>query len=188
MRGAWAFFACAPLLTAALPADARAGAWTQKRGEGVLLTGYSTHWLTAPGGTALRKSEVSFFSELGLTSRVTLVGRFALQSLTETRAAPDDVADEAFSNALVALGGSEAGLRVKLYEQGPWAVSAQLSRTFESGGENRNNQRFGTGGGDVEGAPAGRTRPLAAMALPMCRSPTGRSMHAAGENGGWTPP
>lgn len=150
MRGAWAIAACAPLLTAALPTEARAGAWTQKRGEGVLLTGYSTHWLTAPGGTRLRKTEVSFFAELGLTDRFTLVGRFAVQSLFETRAGPDDVADQAFSNALVAVGGSEAGLRMKIYAAGPWAVSAQISRTFESGGENRNNQRFGTGGGDVE--------------------------------------
>jgi len=37
--GAWALAACAPVLLAALPSEARAGAWTQKRGEGILLTG-----------------------------------------------------------------------------------------------------------------------------------------------------
>lgn len=150
MRGAWAALACAPLLVAALPADARAGAWTHKRGEGVLLTGYSSHWLTAPGGTVLRKSEISFFGEIGVTDRVTLIGRLALQSLAETRQAPDAQSDAAFSNALVAVGGSEAGVRIRLHEAGPWVVSAQLLRTFESGGENRMNQRFGVGGGDTE--------------------------------------
>lgn len=150
MRGAWVVAACAPLLAGALSREARAGAWTQKRGEGVLLTGYATHWLSAPGGTRLRKSEVSFYTEIGLTDRFTLVGRFAFQSLSETRADPDEIADTAFSNALVALGGSEAGIRAKLYQRGPWAVSAQLVRTFRSDGENRTNQRFGTGGGDIE--------------------------------------
>ncbi|GGB83737.1 hypothetical protein [Glycocaulis alkaliphilus] len=150
MRGPWVIAACVPLLAGVLAGEAQAGAWTQKRGEGVLLTGYSTHWLTAPGGTQLRKSEISFYAEYGLVDRVTLVGRFALQSLSETRAAPDEVADTAFSNALVAVGGTEAGVRLRLLETGPWVLSAQLSRTFESGGENRNNQRFGTGGGDVE--------------------------------------
>lgn len=148
--GAWALAACAPVLLAALPSEARAGAWTQKRGEGILLTGYSSHWLTAPGGTELRKSEVSFYAEYGVLDRLTLVGRIAVQSLGETRAAPDEVADSAFSNALIAVGGTEAGVRLKLLETGTWVVSAQLSRTFEASGENRNNQRFGTGGGDVE--------------------------------------
>ncbi|MGP1274582.1 MAG: hypothetical protein ACQRW7_04090 [Caulobacterales bacterium] len=150
MRHAPAMLASALSLLVVTAAAAVAGPWVQPQGEGVLITGYSTHWLSAPGGTSLRKSEVSFYSEFGLTQRVTLVGRFALQSLTETRSAPDAVADEAFGNALVAFGGSEAGLRVKLYQSGPWASSVQLSRTFQSGGENRNNQRFGTGGGDVE--------------------------------------
>ncbi|MFC4724199.1 hypothetical protein AB6B38_06045 [Glycocaulis abyssi] len=150
MRGSWAIAACAPLLAAVLAGEAQAGAWTQKRGDGILLTGYSTHWLVAPGGTRLRKSEVSFYAEYGLLDRVTLVGRLALQSLNETRAAPDDVSDSAFRSALIAIGGTEAGLRFKLLEAGPWALSTQLSRTFESAGENRNNQRFGTGGGDVE--------------------------------------
>lgn len=150
MRGAWAIAACAPVLAALVCGDALAGAWTQKRGEGILLTGYSTHWLSAPGGTELRKSELSLYAEYGLTSRITLVGRLGVQSLSETRAQPDEVADEAFSNALLAIGGTEAGLRLKLLAEGPWALSAQLSRTFESGGENRTNQRFGTGGGDVE--------------------------------------
>lgn len=150
MRGARAIAACAPLVLGMLTAEAHAGAWVKKRGEGLLITGYSSHWLTAPGGTDLRKSELSLYAEYGLTSRITLVGRAALQSLSETRAPSDGQSDEAFSNALVAVGGSEVGVRIGLLQKGRWAVSAQLSRTLESGGENRTNHRFGVGGGDVE--------------------------------------
>lgn len=150
MRGARAILACAPMVLGMFTAEAHAGAWVKKRGEGLLITGYSSHWLTAPGGTDLRKSELSAYVEYGLTSRITLVGRAALQHLSETRAAPDDQSDEAFSNALVAVGGSEVGVRIGLLQEGPWALSAQLSRTLESGGENRTNHRFGVGGGDVE--------------------------------------
>lgn len=142
---ACALAALALACSAAAPASA--GAWPQRKGEGLLLTGFSLHWLEAPGGSSLRKAEYSFYSEYGLTSRVTLIGRLAVQSLEEVRVSGDE---EVFSNALWAIGGTEAAVRVRLASPGRWMVSAQALRTFRSGGENRTNARFGTGGGDVE--------------------------------------
>ncbi len=143
-----AFALCAVVATYpfTLP-PAHAGAWTQHKREGLLLTSISSHWLRAPGGSNMRKLEYSFYSEYGLTSRVTLVGRLALQSLEDIRVSGDD---EVFTNALWAVGGTQAGVRVRLASHGPWVLSAQGLRTFQSGGENRTNTRFGLGGGDIE--------------------------------------
>lgn len=140
---------CALALTLGLASGgaAHAGAWTQNRGDGLLLTGLSYHWLDAPGGSRLRKTEYSFYGEYGLTGRVTLTGRFAIQSLEDERVSGDE---GEFTNALLAIGGTEAAVRMRLASPGRWVISGQVLRTFQSGGENRTNARFGTGGGDVE--------------------------------------
>lgn len=48
------------------------------------------------------------------------------------------------------LGGIEAGLRVQILQRGRWALSAQAAAGIPGTGENRNNDRFGEGGGSVE--------------------------------------
>lgn len=131
----------------ALPGTAQAGAWPQKKREGLLLTGFSWHWLDAPGGSSVTKTEYSFYGEYGLTSRITLIGRIAFQSLEETRPPGED---EALANALFAIGGTEAAVRMRLASHERWMLSGQVLTTFRAGGENRTNARFGTGGGDVE--------------------------------------
>lgn len=131
----------------AVPGDAEAGAWPQKKREGLLLTGFSWHWLDAPGGSSVTKTEYSFYGEYGLTDRITLIGRMAFQSLEETRSSGED---EALANALFAIGGTEAALRLRLASHERWMLSGQVLTTFRTGGENRINARFGTGGGDVE--------------------------------------
>lgn len=135
------------VMLATVTSPAEAGAWPQKKREGLLLTGFSWHWLNAPGGSSVTKTEYSFYGEYGLTDRITLIGRMAFQSLEETRPSGED---EALANALFAIGGTEAAVRMRLASHERWMLSGQVLTTFRSGGENRINARFGTGGGDVE--------------------------------------
>ncbi|PWE16596.1 hypothetical protein DDZ18_12580 [Marinicauda salina] len=127
---------------------AEAGAWVRKKGDGLLITTLSHHRLEAPSdGAALNKRELALYGEYGLTGRLTLVGRGALQDF---RAPPAETAGP-IETSVRTLGGSQAGLRMRLFEKGRWAGAAQALVTLESPGENRNNAELGQGGGDLDG-------------------------------------
>lgn len=134
---------------------AEAGAWAQKRGEGLIISTLSWHELAAPGDRAiLHKQEAALYGEYGLTSRITLVGRFALQGFTE-EPAPDSAQAKSgkskpAASALYAIGGSELGARLALFEHERWAGAVQIVSTLPSAGENRNNAQPGEGGGDID--------------------------------------
>lgn len=148
--------ACLAVL-AACHGRAEAGAWAQKRGDALLITTYSLHTLSPPGARAgIRKQEAALYGEYGLTGRITLVGRFALQAFEEDRE-PAATASSQTGKAgkparatFSAIGGSEAGVRIAVFEGQRWAGAVQLVSTLQSAGENRNNARPGEGGGDLD--------------------------------------
>jgi protein XagA len=130
----------AGVLAAGACVPAQAGAWTKPRGEGLLINTTSFHYLDrAPGGISQTKQETALYAEYGLSHRVTLVGRAALQSIDRTGIDP-----------WRGIGGAQAGARLRLYREGRWAASLQTTYSARTGGENRNNAALGEGGGDLE--------------------------------------
>ncbi|MCC5996970.1 MAG: hypothetical protein JJU18_11455 [Oceanicaulis sp.] len=128
------------LVWAGAAAPAEAGAWTRARGETLLISTQTWQRLDgAPGGIAQSKAESALYVEYGWRDHVTLVGRAALQSIDRTHL-----------DSWQGLGGAEAGVRLRLYRQGPWAASAQVSASVRTPGENRFNAALGEGGGDTE--------------------------------------
>ncbi|WP_270375644.1 hypothetical protein [Marinicauda sp. Alg238-R41] len=147
----------AALLALLLSVPARAGAWTQKRGDQIYVLTAGWHGLDPADGPALfKKQEIALYAEWGLTDRITLYGRLARQTVTR------DVWSETEQDTVVvtqsALGGNEAGIRVGLFQRRSWASAIQFGTTFESSGENVSNAGLGQGGGDLEiRAMAGRS-------------------------------
>lgn len=125
--------------------DAWAGAWAREPGETLVIRTVMYDELRLPGGEKLRKDEIAVYAEHGVSDRLTLVGRVALQHI---RRPGDGRDDEGF--ALRNLSGSELALRWSLYDYGRWAASVQGLITVQGPGENWNNAPFGQGGGDVE--------------------------------------
>jgi len=121
-------------------APAHAGAWTKPRGELLMITTQSVHYLDrAPGGISQSKQETALYAEYGWRDHVTLVGRAALQSIDRSGIEP-----------WRGVGGVEAGARLRLYRGGPWAASVQATVSARTGGENRNHAALGEGGGDLD--------------------------------------
>ena len=77
-----------------------------------------------------------------------------LPPVYETRTRGLDLTPPAASG----LGGIEAGARLRVFQSGRWVGSVQAGVTVPGGGENRNNDRFGEGGGAFDlRALAGRS-------------------------------
>lgn len=132
--------AAAPGLLAITSAPVHAGAWTKPRGQTLMISTQSVHYLDrAPGGISQSKQESSVYIEHGWRDHVTLVGRAALQSIDRSAIEP-----------WRGVGGVEAGVRLRLYRKGPWAASVQATVSAQTGGENRNNAALGEGGGDLD--------------------------------------
>lgn len=134
-------------LAFAMGSEAQAGAWPRERGEELLIVTGSWHRLESPhDGADLFKREAAVYGEYGLTRRITLVGRFAVQDFREQIRSGDQAIEITYST----FGGSEAGARVHLAARGRWCASGQLVATLPSAGENRTNAEHGTGGGDID--------------------------------------
>lgn len=132
--------AAAAGLLAMTTAPAQAGAWTKPRGETLIITTQSVHYLDrAPGDISQSKQESAVYIEHGWRDHVTLVGRAALQAIDRSGIEP-----------WRGVGGVEAGVRLRLYRKGPWAASVQSIVSAQTGGENRNNAALGEGGGDLD--------------------------------------
>jgi hypothetical protein len=133
--------ACAP--------DAQAGAWTKRQHDGLFIGGLAMHWLDPfdqPARFGTLKIETFAYVEYGLTDRITLVGRGAVQQLFD-RVQP---AKKKRPPPRTGIGGLEAGVRIGLFERGRWASSLQVMAGIPGSGENWNNEAFGARGGDVD--------------------------------------
>lgn len=126
--------------------EAHAGAWTQRRGEGVwistVLVNRSNAAFDGDGAVIadriFYKDEASQYGEIGLSDQTTLVTRLAWQTV-RLRSGPN-------SDSAEGLGASEIGLRRQLHTAGPYVVSSQLSVLIPGEGENLSNQPLGEGG------------------------------------------
>lgn len=133
------------LVAGALAAPARAGAWPQKPGEGVLIvttladradTAFGPDGATVDEGY-FHKDETAAYVEYGLDGRHTLLARLAWQSV---RRLNGPVHDEA-----TGLAASEIGLRRTLWRDGGRIGSAQFTALIPGQGENVSNQPLGDG-------------------------------------------
>lgn len=140
------------------PSDA--GAWPRDKGEGlVILTSLvdrADGFFDAEGnrqsGGYFHKDELAAYIEYGATDRVTLVGRFAWQTVEQLSGGQLDTA--------TGFSASELGVRIHAWRAGQWLVSGQASYFLPGEGENVTNQPLGQGDGAVD------LRLLSGRALP----------------------
>lgn len=137
-------------MAGACTAPARAGAWTQNPGEGVLIvTSLLDRAETAfgPDGDRVEdgyfhKDETAAYLEYGVDARHTLVARLAWQSVRRLNGPVHDSA--------TGLSASEIGVRRSLWRDDRQIVSAQLLALIPGVGENVTNQPLGDGDGAWE--------------------------------------
>lgn len=140
------------------PSDA--GAWPRDKGEGlVILTSLvdrADGFFDAEGnrqsGGYFHKDELAAYIEYGATDRVTLVGRFAWQTVEQLSGGQMDSA--------TGFSASELGVRIQAWQAERWRISAQVSYFLPGEGENVTNQPLGQGDGAVD------LRVLAGRSLP----------------------
>jgi hypothetical protein len=141
--------AWACVLTLLTSSGAEAGAWTKRKYDGLFIAGLGVHWLDPydrPANQGHLKAELSVYLEYGLTDRITLVGRGAVQQLhhrirpTKKKPAPPQSG----------IGGLELGARIGLMQRAAWASSVQVMAGIPGSGENWINEAFGARGGDVD--------------------------------------
>ncbi|XBQ16059.1 MAG: hypothetical protein ABL308_14025 [Oceanicaulis sp.] len=141
------------VLTSGLHGGAAAAqGWTREAGEGLAITAVGLHRLDTEAGPDLLKTEYSLYLEYGLTDRITLIGRGALQEMRsgEITISLDPDAPSSIATPAYGLGGLEAGARVRLARRGPWSFAVQGAAGLPGSGENGTNLHFGEGEGDID--------------------------------------
>lgn len=147
------FRKCAWALAFALalaPAASRAGAWPNAPGEGLLILAgtydYADRGFDPDGRPreAIRyeKQEISLFGEYGLTRRITLVGRAALQDVT--------IENDGMIDTKSGLAASEIGARAVVFRRDWDVLSIQATLVLPGDVENVSDLRLGEGGRDYE--------------------------------------
>ncbi|WP_323763116.1 hypothetical protein [Maricaulis sp.] len=128
-----------------LAAPAEAGAWPQRRGEGLLIVtslvdradhAYDGNRDSVDDGY-FHKDETSAYVEYGLSNVDTLVARLAWQDVRRLRGASHDEAQ--------GLSASEVGWRRVVWRSDRSLVAGQLTALIPGQGENVSNQAFGSG-------------------------------------------
>lgn len=156
----WAALTGAAAVVLAVSAAAGAGAqWVRAPGDRVTIVTASVHRLDADSGEPdLIKEEAALYAEQGVTPRVTLIGRAAVQSIREDRPIERRTVtiDKKETVVLIeperqyGVGGVELGARFHFARRGPWTIAGQGVFGVPASGENQINNRFGEGGGDVD--------------------------------------
>ncbi|MHA6289642.1 hypothetical protein [Maricaulis sp. CAU 1757] len=88
------------------------------------------------------KDELSAYAEYGLNERITLVGRFAWQTVRRGTSAGEDAAQ--------GFAASEIGLRRVIWQAERQVWSGQVTALFPGAGENVSNRPLGVGGHAVD--------------------------------------
>lgn len=101
-------------------------------------------------GLYFSKYESSFYTEYGLTNRLTAILQLAGQRVSQDNNGITDTAE--------GLAASRAGLQVRLLNLGRWTFSTQMAAVIPGGGENVADRPLGDGANGVElRALAGRS-------------------------------
>lgn len=128
-----------------LAAPAEAGAWPQRRGDGLLIVtslvdradhAYDGDRQSIDDGY-FHKDETSAYVEYGLSGVDTLVARLAWQDVRRRRGPSYDEAQ--------GLSASELGWRRVIWRSDRSVVSGQITALVPGQGENVSNQAFGSG-------------------------------------------
>ena len=112
----------AALLTLSSPA-ARAGAWTEPQGDGLLIetlfgwTGEGAPWGGNPA-VKQNRADAETYVEYGVTNQLTIFGQTALERYSLSPPTP---------NVYTGLDYSDIGLRAKLWSTGAWVFSGETT-------------------------------------------------------------
>ncbi len=127
-----------------------AGAWTQAKGEGLIISGTSFNQanLAFDSEGKLRtpvdfeKIDSTFFAEFGLTDKLTIVGSTALQDISYT----SSQGPQRYNGFAT----SKVGMRYGLKSSSPWVFALQPSLVIPAGGEAVPDGDLGLGGFGAE--------------------------------------
>ena len=145
-RKPWFRYLITAGLAAGVAAPAHAGAWPQKKGEGLtIVTTLADRADRARGDDRqivedgyFYKDEVSLYAEYGVSQRLTAIARVAWQDVRR-RDGPD------FDSA-TGLSASEVGLRWAVRQDANAVYSLQATALIPGQGENVSNRPLGDGG------------------------------------------
>lgn len=149
MVNAWcnrmAYFALGALGALGVAAPALAGAWPMEPGRGQIISAVladeASRGFDGDGNASVEidfeKFELSAFIEHGLTERITLVARPAVQTVSIDRAGGVDEAD--------GFSALDIGARLLVARSGGWVASLQGSAVFPGATENGVNADLGSG-------------------------------------------
>ena len=143
----------ATLAFLAAPA-AHAGAWLQPEGHGLLINTLEATQASRvfdrsgerTDGPDFLKSELRFYGELGVSDKLTLIGKTSWQVI--------EISTDAFTTSYVGPGDIQLGARVPLLNRGRHRISAEASGGYRFGGE------FVAGADFVYAAPTVEARAL----------------------------
>ena len=130
--------------------DAFAGAWTQEKGKGLIISGSSINRadLAFDSESKLRtpvdfeKLDSTFYLEYGVSDKLTLVGNTALQDVSYT----SSEGPQLYSGFAT----SKLGLRYGFDSGSPWVFAVQPSLVIPAGGEAVPDGDLGIGGFGAE--------------------------------------
>lgn len=110
--------------------EARAGAWTQKQGEGLLLLDWTQQSFETPRSSGnARKTENALYAEYGFHDRVSVVARLAFEEWTLPTSVyvqtPSGGEQKQVTLSRQRWAAHELGARFQLYRSAQWASSVQ---------------------------------------------------------------
>ena len=130
--------------------NAFAGAWTQDKGAGLIISGTSYNRanlafdsqrkLSTP--VDFEKIDSTFYAEYGVTNKLTLVGTTALQDVSFTSSEGPQI--------FRGFATSKLGLRYGVNTNSPWKLAVQPSLVIPAGGESIPDGDLGIGGAGAE--------------------------------------
>ena len=133
---------------ACAPQAARAGAWTQNAGEGLIITslwgwvGHGAPWGGFYPTVQQSQAELQTYGEYGLSDVWTIYGQMAIEC---ERLSPPA------QSLYVGPDYSSLGLRAKLWATGGWVVSGEATMFFPGATYPRSPAQAGDNGGAAEG-------------------------------------
>lgn len=127
-----------------------AGAWTQPKGDGLVISGTSYNQATLAYDSNgklstpvdFQKIDSTFYAEYGLSNRLTVVGNTALQDISYTSSQGPQL--------YRGLATSKLGVRYGVNSPSPWVLAIQPSLVIPAGGEAVPDGDLGLGGFGAE--------------------------------------
>lgn len=112
--------------------EAQAGAWTQKRGDGLVLLAWTQQSFETPGqAERARKIENALYAEYGFHDRVTLVARLAYEEWTLPTSlyvqTPSGGEQRQVTVSRQRWAAHDLGVRYQLHQTAQWASSVQAT-------------------------------------------------------------